>query len=62
MHKAGRRVIYSIEKPWYVEMPKSKWVEDKKELKNFTKFLEKYWEEPYGDKRIEIVFISKDLN
>jgi len=33
MHKAGRRIIYSIEKPWYVEMPKSKWVDDKKEQK-----------------------------
>jgi len=43
MHKAGRRIIYSIEKPWYVEMPKSKWVDDKKEQKEFTKFLEKYW-------------------
>ena len=26
IHKAGSRVVYSIEKPWYVEMPKSKWV------------------------------------
>lgn len=43
-------------------MPKSKWVEDKKEMKSFSKFLEKYWEQPHGDKRVEIVFISKDLN
>lgn len=43
-------------------MPKNKWVNDKKELKGFTEFISKYWEEPYGDKRIEIVFISKDLD
>ena len=28
----------------------------------FQKFLEKYWEEPHGDKRVELVFISRDLN
>ena len=28
----------------------------------FQNFLKKYWEEPYGDKRVELVFISRDLN
>ncbi len=44
IQKAGRRILYSIEKPWYVEMPKSKWVSDKSEMKNFSKFIQKYWE------------------
>lgn len=43
-------------------MPKKQWVGDKSEMKSFSKFIQKYWEEPHGDKRIEIVFISKDLN
>lgn len=43
IHKAGNRLVYEISKPWYVEMPKSKWVTDKKELKQFQGFIQKYW-------------------
>lgn len=39
-------------------MPKERWPDNPEALSH----LEKFWEEPYGDRRQEIVFIGADMD
>ncbi|MFD2178445.1 GTP-binding protein [Veronia pacifica] len=51
---AGKLKEYDAAGKWYSTVPESEWTPDMRE------FIEKEWEEPFGDRRQEIVFIGSD--
>ena len=56
---AGKLANISPVGKWWASVPKNEWdLEDEEMLDN----LAKIWEEPYGDRRQELVFIGTDIN
>jgi len=43
---------------WWAAVPKESWVEDQETLEG----IEDSWEEPYGDRRQELVIIGTKMN
>ncbi|MCG5053373.1 MAG: zinc metallochaperone GTPase ZigA [Myxococcales bacterium] len=56
--QAGGSAICEGAGLWYAALPKEEWPEDAEEREE----LEAAWQEPYGDRRQELVFIGVDLD
>jgi len=60
--KSGGVVEYEPSNIWFACIPKSKWRADKDEIKEIENELKPNWDETYGDRRQEIVFIGQDMD
>jgi G3E family GTPase len=55
---AGRQKSVSRMGRWWAAVPKNRWPEDG----SFEEFVMKHWDEVWGDRRQELVFIGIDMN
>ena len=62
LQKAGARIYYKLDQPWWCEVSKQMWGETKEEKKDSEDFIKRFWDEKVGDKRNQLVFISQDLD
>eukprot|EP00931_Biecheleriopsis_adriatica_P107469 TRINITY_DN8180_c0_g2_i1.p1 TRINITY_DN8180_c0_g2~~TRINITY_DN8180_c0_g2_i1.p1 ORF type:complete len:451 (-),score=95.02 TRINITY_DN8180_c0_g2_i1:121-1473(-) len=53
---AGRTFSMRYEKPWFAKFDKAKWP------KSSAEHISKLWQEPYGDRRTELVVIGQDMD
>lgn len=58
--KAGTLIDFLPLDLWYAELPKEKWGDSAEEIKETQEFLKRVWQDPYGDRSQEIVFIGMD--
>lgn len=47
---------------WWAAIRKSKWGENRKEIELVKESVKNIWDDKYGDRRIELVFIGKNLD
>ena len=59
-HKAGTLVSLNPLDLWYAEIPRENWGGNKAEIQETWEVLQRTWQEPYGDRCIELVFIGID--
>jgi G3E family GTPase len=56
--QAGNCVTLEAERPWYAALPKTNWPEDEASLCAIANL----WQEPFGDRMQEVVFIGVDMD
>lgn len=57
--KAGRLIDITAAGPWWAAVPKHEWNLEDKEM---VREIKENWEDPYGDRRQELVLIGTDIN
>jgi len=62
MQKAGAIMDCSVNGFWLACTPKSKWAEDAESFKAIEAEIMKDWDEKFGDRKQEMVFIGKNMN
>jgi G3E family GTPase len=56
--QAGNCVTLEAERPWYAALPKYNWPEDEASLRAIANL----WQEPFGDRMQEVVFIGVNMD
>lgn len=56
--QAGNCVTLEPERPWYAALPKHNWPDDEASLRAIANL----WQEPFGDRMQEVVFIGVDMD
>ena len=61
LQKAGARIYYQLDLPWWCEISKKHWGETEEQREEAKQLVSRFWDEKVGDKRNQFVFISQNL-
>ena len=60
--KVGELVDFLSEDLWFADIPQEHWAKREADFQELKSHVKRKWEEPFGDRRQEVVFIGIDMN